>query len=199
MSAQLGIAADSPQKLNLLIGQFENAHTYTTIAELVHHFQAGQLHITLSIQGNTLTMTHLWGQRKLLCPFSLREALTFVDEGRRRFHKTYFLGRTVFDPLTGALFYPQKLKLSEKETALLVCLLKAPRGGVSRLNLLKSVWGYDERLETRTLETHIYQLRQKIEHDPSAPSILVSTSSGYEITIERQGKVLYNQDKAFSG
>lgn len=199
MIAQIGIAADSPQRLNLLSSHFEEAHTYIKATKLVQDFDAGQLHITLSICGDTLTMTHLWGLRKLLCPFSLKDALTFVDEGRRRFEKTYSLGRTIFDPLTQSLFYPQKLKLSEKENALLVCLLKAPPGGISRLNLLKAVWGYDERLETHTLETHIYQLRQKVERDPSNPSILVSTPSGYEITIERAGKVLYNQDKAFSG
>ena len=199
MLTQLGIAADSAQRLRFLSDHFEDAFAYTKISVLARDFEAGKLHITLSLYENTLTMTHLWNRCILTCPFTLSDVLTFVDEGKNRLYKTYRLGRAIFDPLAQALFYPQKFKLSEKENALLVCLLNAPQGGIARLNLLKKVWGYDERLETRTLETHIYQLRQKIEHDPSIPVVLVSTPFGYEIIIERESKVLYNQDKAFSG
>ena len=59
-----------------------------------------------------------------------------------------------------------KLKLTEKETAILRYLYRAGRR-VSRDVLLAEVWGYNSNVTTHTLETHIYRLRQKIEADPS--------------------------------
>ncbi len=53
------------------------------------------------------------------------------------------------------------LRLTEKETALLEYLAQSA-GPVGREELLASVWGYDARIDTHTLETHIYQLRRKL-------------------------------------
>ena len=110
--------------------------------------------------------------------------------GKNRLYKTYRLGRAIFDPLAQALFYPQKFKLSEKENALLVCLLKCTTRWHRPPQPVKKVWGYDERLRHARSNTHIYQLRQKIEHDPSIPVVLVSTPFGYEIIIEREQSAL---------
>ncbi|MDR3450997.1 MAG: winged helix-turn-helix domain-containing protein [Alphaproteobacteria bacterium] len=65
--------------------------------------------------------------------------------------------------LTGAAL-PEPIRLTEKETALLVFLAQH-ENGVSRRDILAEVWGYDERIDTHTLETHIYQLRRKLEKD----------------------------------
>lgn len=74
------------------------------------------------------------------------------------------------------------LRLTEKETALLVYMARR-RGGnaVTRDELLENVWDYADGVETHTLETHIYRLRQKIEPDPSSPSILVTEEDGYRL------------------
>lgn len=50
---------------------------------------------------------------------------------------------------------------------------------ISRDILLKEVWVYDNRVTTRTPETHIYRLRQKIEHDPSNAHLLMTEEGGY--------------------
>ena len=67
-----------------------------------------------------------------------------------------------------------KLKLTEKETAILRYLYRAGRAVVGRDTLLTEVWGYNSNVTTHTLETHIYRLRQKIETDPSNARILVT-------------------------
>jgi len=74
-----------------------------------------------------------------------------------------------------------KLKLTEKETAILRFLYRADRKVVSRETLLQEVWGYNATVTTHTLETHIYRLRQKIEEDPARARILVTEAGGYRL------------------
>ena len=74
-----------------------------------------------------------------------------------------------------------KLKLTEKETAILRFLYRAGQKVVSRDILLQEVWGYNAAVTTHTLETHVYRLRQKIESNPSAARILVTEPGGYKL------------------
>ena len=74
-----------------------------------------------------------------------------------------------------------KLKLTEKETAILRFLYRAGQKVVSRDVLLQEVWGYNAAVTTHTLETHVYRLRQKIESNPSSARILVTESGGYKL------------------
>ena len=53
-------------------------------------------------------------------------------------------------------------KLTEKETEILWRLLSNKNSKILQKNLLKDIWGYDEDIETRTLETHIYRIRKKL-------------------------------------
>ena len=53
-------------------------------------------------------------------------------------------------------------KLTEKETEILWRLLSNINSKILQKNLLKDIWGYDEDIETRTLETHIYRIRKKL-------------------------------------
>ncbi len=74
-----------------------------------------------------------------------------------------------------------KLKLTEKETAILRFLYRAGRAVVNRDTLLAEVWGYNAHVTTHTLETHIYRLRQKIEPNPATAAILVTEGGGYKL------------------
>lgn len=74
-----------------------------------------------------------------------------------------------------------RLKLTEKETAILRFLYRAEDRVVARETLLAEVWGYNANVTTHTLETHIYRLRQKIEEDPSNARILVTEPGGYKL------------------
>jgi len=70
--------------------------------------------------------------------------------------------------------------LTPKELDLLLFLCRRRGRVVSRLELLRSVWGYAEAAVSRTVDTHIAELRRKLEPDPAAPRyILTVRKAGY--------------------
>ena len=75
----------------------------------------------------------------------------------------------------------RKIRLTEKETAILKYLYRAGNQMITRETLLNEVWGYNAAVTTHTLETHVYRLRQKIETDPSNADILVTVTGGYQL------------------
>jgi DNA-binding response OmpR family regulator len=74
-----------------------------------------------------------------------------------------------------------KVRLTEKETAILKYLYRAGGKVIGRDTLLGEVWGYNAGVTTHTLETHVYRLRQKIEPDPANAQILVTEPGGYRL------------------
>jgi DNA-binding response OmpR family regulator len=80
-----------------------------------------------------------------------------------------------------------EIRLTELETGLLDILLKAGGNPVPRADLLRAVWGYKPGLTTRTLETHVYRLRQKIERDPARARLLITTPGGYLVPTTQKG------------
>ncbi|RDE08516.1 response regulator transcription factor [Pelagibacterium lacus] len=74
-----------------------------------------------------------------------------------------------------------KIRLTDKETSILKYLYRQGSKTISRDVLLAEVWGYNNRVTTHTLETHIYRLRQKIERDPSNARLLVTEEGGYRL------------------
>lgn len=75
----------------------------------------------------------------------------------------------------------KRVRLTDKETAILKYLYRSGPKAVSRDELLKEVWGYNAAVTTHTLETHIYRLRQKIETDAQAPRLLLTETGGYRL------------------
>jgi DNA-binding response OmpR family regulator len=75
----------------------------------------------------------------------------------------------------------KKIRLTDKETAILKYLYRSGNRIISRDVLLDEVWGYNAGVTTHTLETHVYRLRQKIEPDPSHASLLVTEAGGYRL------------------
>ena len=74
-------------------------------------------------------------------------------------------------------------KLTEKEVRILRYLQRAQGQAVSREELLQEIWGYDSRLTTHTLETHIYRLRQKSENGSEGSVLLVTEAGGYRLAV----------------
>ncbi|MBL8831771.1 MAG: response regulator transcription factor [Rhodospirillales bacterium] len=88
--------------------------------------------------------------------------------------------RTLYDAAKRA-----ETRLTEIETALLDSLHKAGGRPLAREDLLRAVWGYNSKVSTRTLETHVYRLRQKIERDPARARLLLTVPGGYRLVVPR--------------
>ena len=93
------------------------------------------------------------------------------------------IGPYIFKPASKLLTHEKgsKLKLTEKEAAILRYLYRAGGNVVPREELLQEVWGYNSAVSTHTLETHVYRLRQKIEPNPAEARILLTEPGGYRL------------------
>jgi DNA-binding response OmpR family regulator len=122
-------------------------------------------------------------------PFSLRELLARVRTRLRRrpafsagpIPARYRFGDVEIDfERLRAERQGRPLELSAKEFDLLRLLIRRRGEVLTRDEILKQVWGYDEPPLTRTVDTHILRLRHKIEVDPANPSyILTVYGEGY--------------------
>ena len=76
----------------------------------------------------------------------------------------------------------EAIELAPKEFSLLLALLRARGAVVSRLQLMREVWGYSAAVVSRTVDTHIAELRRKLEENPAAPRhILTIRKTGYRL------------------
>lgn len=74
----------------------------------------------------------------------------------------------------------QPCALSPKAYTLLLALVRRDGAVASRAELLREVWGYDEQVLSRTVDSHIAELRRKIEEDPASPRhIMTVWTIGY--------------------
>ncbi|WP_338333534.1 response regulator transcription factor [Acetobacter sp. LMG 32666] len=124
-------------------------------------------------------------------PFRIAELLARLRAQLRLFENSedavFSIGPYTFRPSAKLLLEPVKnrrIRLTEKETAILKFLYRAGTRPVPRQVLLNEVWGYNAAVTTHTLETHIYRLRQKIEPDPAHASLLVTEGGGYRLNPE---------------
>lgn len=76
----------------------------------------------------------------------------------------------------------EEVELTLKEYELLAYFMQRPGRAVGRETLLRQVWGYDEPVDSRTIDTHVRRLRAKIESDPAAPALLETVRGfGYRL------------------
>jgi DNA-binding response OmpR family regulator len=74
----------------------------------------------------------------------------------------------------------EEVSLTPKELDLLLALIRRGGAVASRLDLLKEVWGHRAAVVSRTVDTHIAELRRKLENEPSNPQhILTVHKAGY--------------------
>jgi len=74
----------------------------------------------------------------------------------------------------------KELSLTEKEADIII-FLKNSKNPVSIDELQTHVWGHSSKLETHTVETHIYRLRKKISNKFNNSDFIKSTKLGYNI------------------
>jgi two-component system response regulator MtrA len=126
-------------------------------------------------------------------PFSLSELLARVQAilrraksgDRRDGEATEEFGDVSINTLARSVKKGEtETALTPKEFDLLLALIRRRGAVVSRLELLKEVWGHQAEVMTRTVDIHIAELRRKLEDDPSTPKhILTVWKAGYRLQV----------------
>jgi len=121
-------------------------------------------------------------------PFGLMELLARVDALLRRAGPSDDGGEVHFGDVSLrpgpriVLRDGREVALTPKEFDLLLHLCRHRGRVVSRLELLRSVWGYSEEAVSRTVDTHIAEIRRKLEPDPGRPRHIVTVrKAGYRL------------------
>jgi len=135
---------------------------------------------------------HLGADDYVAKPFGLLELLARVDALLRRAasastkHKLstpVTFGDVQVDPGTHTVRRGgEAVTLRPKEYDLLVALLQRRGQVASRAELLEEVWGYSGEVYSRTVDTHLAELRRKLEENAAEPRhILTVRKTGYRI------------------
>jgi DNA-binding response OmpR family regulator len=121
-------------------------------------------------------------------PFRSNELLARLRAQLRLFDSSeeavFSVGPYTFRPAKKLLQDParnRRIRLTDKESAILKFLYRSDARAVGRDILLHEVWGYNAAVTTHTLETHIYRLRQKLEANPASPALLLTEQGGYRL------------------
>ena len=117
-------------------------------------------------------------------PFGVLELLERVGALLRRSARTaaaakmpevlQFGNVTVDLPARAVTKHGVPCALTPKAYELLLALVRRQGGVVTRAELLKEVWGYGAFVMTRTVDSHIAELRKKLEDDPANPRHVVT-------------------------
>lgn len=144
--------------------------------ELTDKYGSGHIVLTLA---ETKSADHI----QLMLPVSFPKTILQIEDvllkTSLKERKSFTIDKDIkVDRYQKILIYKdQQVELTEKEVAILDMLAHSDKD-VSRDELLSHIWGYQEGLETHTLETHIYRLRQKLENEINHDLILTK-EGGY--------------------
>lgn len=123
-------------------------------------------------------------------PLKLRDFLDTLQAGINRFENSsegyLTFNRYELRPMSKEILNlrnAELIKLTEKEVSIIKYLYKSQDRIVSKNELLQEVWGYSPDVTTHTIETHIYRLRQKVEHDNPDAQIIITEEGGYLLKI----------------
>ena len=122
-------------------------------------------------------------------PFSLLEFVARVEALFRRgglrsnSQKIAQFGSVIVDPAKRTVTKQgQPIELAPMEFDLLLALARRNGAIATRRELLEEVWGYEHDVASRTVDTHILELRRKLESDPAQPRhILTARKLGYRL------------------
>jgi len=124
-------------------------------------------------------------------PFSLRELLARVHAVLRRPGPRQKFDTFAFDDVRVQLRSRRvvkagvELRFTRKEFDLLVYFVAHRGETLTRERLLDEVWGYERFPTTRTVDTHVLRLRQKLEAEPENPRWLLTVhGQGYRFALE---------------
>ena len=125
-------------------------------------------------------------------PFSLRELLTRIRALLRRAYGEFasahsnllLVGNLAIDLNRSEVKrQDERLDLTPTEFKLLVFLAQHPGHALARTQIVEAIWGYSAELEyASTVNVYIRRLREKVEHDPSRPVLILTVPGvGYRL------------------
>ena len=136
---------------------------------------------------NRVLLLELGADDYVVKPFSPKELLARVRAVLRRSRRTVpdeklYFGDVIVDfPKMEVVRSGSPVTLTPQEFKLLKYFSQHPERVISRDQLLSDVWGYNSYPSTRTVDSHILTLRQKLEPDPSKPVHFVTVhNAGYK-------------------
>jgi DNA-binding response OmpR family regulator len=143
---------------------------------------------------NRVLMLELGADDYVTKPFSPKEVLARVRAVLRRSRRTVNVDQLHFDSVAvdfarmEAQRNGRTVALTPQEFKLLKYFAQNPDRVVSRDQLLSEVWGYNSYPSTRTVDSHILTLRQKLEKEPGNPVHFVTVhNAGYKFVVEPRG------------
>lgn len=136
-------------------------------------------------EGNVVKGLEAGANDYITKPFRVNDLLYLVREELAKFRKftdTLFeIDTILFDTenkLISDLESSKTQKLTEKEVKILKTLVSVFPHHLTKEQLLRDVWGFQDGVSTHTLETHIYRLRQKLV-SLSNKNLILTTEHGY--------------------
>lgn len=118
-------------------------------------------------------------------PLGVRELLVRIEALLRqsRANPVIRFGAIRVEPAARAVYrHGRPVALRPKEIDLLLALIRRRGAVASRDDLLNEVWRYDRDVVTRTVDTHVLELRRKLEDRPASPRhILTARKAGYRL------------------
>jgi DNA-binding response OmpR family regulator len=163
--------------------------------EVCKRIRAGRLNtpiIVISAAGDEfdkVLLLELGADDYLVKPFGARELLARIKAVLRRTaadHRTVMSFANIDVDTARRLVTNrgQEVTLTPSEFNLLSYFLKNPDRVLSREEILSDVWGFESAPTTRTVDSHVVKLRQKLEPDPSVPRYFLTVHGvGYRFVV----------------
>ena len=124
--------------------------------------------------------------KTLIQPIMFNELIGYIKTLETTFNKQNLnirFGNKLYDHVNSKLINDTNgdfIKLTDLENKLIYFILNK-NDGCTKSEILENVWEHSAKLETHTMESLIYRLRKKIEHDPNQPRTLVQIDKKYHL------------------
>ncbi len=158
---------------------------------LIKTFKDKNNHENLIIYHDKLTKYNAYINENIIIylikPFKLNSLFNYIVDilNNKENNRTiiYIMEHLIFHPVKKIIYNNKKNTaehLTEKETNLLEYLTKNKNSEILKKNLLMSIWGIDKNINTHTLETHLYRLKQKLyKLEPNLTFSLINQNGKY--------------------
>lgn len=116
-------------------------------------------------------------------PFTIHTLFQLIEK-LLSFEAEIEIGNVLFSSEESSLKIKEtslKIDLTEKESLLIQALISADGKIVPKKALLEDIWQHHQDVDSKTLETHIYRLRQKLIEAGYEEELIVSGNGGYRI------------------